>query len=48
MGMILKPVHALALMLAGWLSRQQAAAIEYHRAVNMLLLARGEGRAHLD
>ena len=44
MGMILKPVHALALMLAGWLSRQQAAAIEYPRAVNMLLLARVKGR----
>ena len=44
MGTILKPVHALALMLAGWLSRQQAAAIEYPRAVNMLLLARLKGR----
>jgi transposase InsO family protein len=47
MGTILRPVHALALMLAGWLSRQQAAAIEYHRAVNMLLLARLKGRLTL-
>ena len=39
-----KPVHTLALVFAGRLSRRQAAAIEYHLAVNRVLLARVEGR----
>lgn len=44
MKMIVRPVHFLAVMLAGWLSREQAAAIEYLRAANKLLLSRVEGR----
>ena len=44
MGTILKPVHALGLMLAGWLSREQAKEIEFLRKNVRVLLSHFEGR----
>ena len=43
MDTILKPVHTLALMFAGRLSRQQAAAIEHRLGINRSWLAWRDG-----
>ena len=44
MNRLVKPVHFLAVMLAGWLSREQAAEIEFLRKNVRLLLSRIDGR----